>query len=92
MALSARLRSSFSSRSIWERSASGMSLRMADSPNALGLATSAGTSDAGFLTSSPCFHDLGRDATCLPCMSTISTVRALAPARRSRLRQAGPAQ
>lgn len=69
-----------------------MSLRMADSPNALGLATSAGTSDAGFLTSSPCLHDLGRDATCLPRTSTISTVRALAPARRSRLRQAGPAQ
>lgn len=30
-----------------------MSLRMTDSPNAFGLATSAGTSDAGFLTSSP---------------------------------------
>ena len=69
-----------------------MSLRMADSPNAPGLATGAGTSDAGLLTGSPCFHDLGRDAACLPCMSAISTVRALAPARRSRLRQAGPAR
>ena len=30
-----------------------MSLRMTDSPSALGLATSAGTRDAGFLMSSP---------------------------------------
>lgn len=39
-------------------------------PEGLGLATSAGTSDAGFLTSSSCLHDLGRDATCLPCALT----------------------
>lgn len=49
-------------------------------PEGLGFATSAGTSDAGFLTSSSSLHGLGRDATCLPCaLSTVNIMDRVIP-------------
>lgn len=54
IARSVCLRSALSQRSMASTSSDGMSCRIVDSPNALGLATSAGTSDRG---SSPADFD-----------------------------------
>ena len=69
-----------------------MSRRIVDSPNALGLATSAGTSDSGLRTVSPAPHARGSTATLLPRSASISTEPALRPTSRSLERQEGPAQ
>ena len=79
-------------RSIADTSSGGMSRLTVDSPNALGLATSAGMSDAGLRTVSPSPHDLASLATSLPRPSSTSTLSALSPTTSSRPCQAGPAQ
>ena len=57
IALSALRLPALSQRSISATSASGMSRPVVDSPKALGLATSAGTSERGFLTVCYCQHE-----------------------------------
>jgi hypothetical protein len=69
-----------------------MSRLMVDSPKALGLATSAGISDAGFLTVSPSPKLRASVATRLPRSARTSTDLARTPTTSSRSCQAGPTQ
>lgn len=85
------LRPAASMRSTPSTSASGMSRLIVDSPKALGLATSAGTSEAGLRTAGPSPKARGSTATLLPRSARASTVSALTPTSGSRPCQAGPA-
>ena len=67
-----------------------MSRLIVDSLNALGLATSAGTSESGLRTTGPP-KTRGGTVTLLPRSAGTSTVAALTPTSSSRPCQAGPA-
>ena len=73
-------------------SPSGMSRLITDSPNALGRAISAGTSDSGLRTAGPSPNARGSRATLRPRSASTSTVPARTPTRSSRECQAGPAR
>ena len=80
-----------SMRSMPSTRAAGMSLLIVDSPNARGLATSAGTSEAGLRTAGPPPNALGSTATLRPRSARISTVPARSPTSSLLSCQAGPA-
>ena len=90
--LSARLLPAASRESMARTSPSGMSRLIADSPNALGRAISAGTRDSGLRTAGPPPNARGSRATLRPWSASISTVAARTPTRSSRECQAGPAR
>ena len=69
-----------------------MSRLITDSPNALGRAISAGTSESGLRTAGPSPNARGSRATLRPRSARASTVSARTPTRSSRERQASPAQ
>ena len=92
MARSALRLSALPQRSIADTRPAGMSRRTVDSPNARGLATSAGMSEAGLRTVSPSPQALGSSATLRPRSARISTLPARSPTSSSRSCQAGPAQ
>lgn len=86
------LLSALPQRSMASTRPSGMSLRIVDSPKALGRATRAGISETGFLTVSPSPKLRASVATCLPRSASTSTVRVRTPTSGSRSCHAGPAQ
>lgn len=85
------LRPAVSMRSMPSTRPAGMLRLIVDSPNALGLATSAGTSESGLRTAGPSPKARGAAATLLPRSARTSTVAALTPTSSSRPCQAGPA-